>query len=140
MFFIVSHIFFRQETKFAKNSKSAIITSSKNFILDVGMEKEQKQELQWRASVLPIPAFHCILCTTHSGGMQEWIIQIPSIAILLFPSLHLKYFRIKFLLLVCSFYVHVQTTPTSVYRRRRRALNEFVVREVSLHSIQAACM
>ena len=36
----------------------------------------------------------------HSGGMQEWVIQIPSIPILvsvLFPSLHL---RIKFLLLV----------------------------------------
>ena len=35
--------------------------------------------------------------------MQEWVIQIPSIPILvsvLFPSLHLKYFRIKFLLLV----------------------------------------
>ena len=31
---------------------------SKNFILDVGMEKEQKQELGWRVSVLPIPAFH----------------------------------------------------------------------------------
>ena len=33
-------------------------TSSKNFILDVGMEKEQKQELGWRVSVLPNPAFH----------------------------------------------------------------------------------
>ena len=34
--------------------------------------------------------------------MQEWVIQIPSIPILvfvLFPSLHLKYFRIKFVLL-----------------------------------------
>ena len=30
-------------------------TSNKNFILDVGM---QKQELGWRVSVLPIPAFH----------------------------------------------------------------------------------
>ena len=30
-------------------------TSNKNFILDVGMEKEQKQELGWRVSVLPIP-------------------------------------------------------------------------------------
>ena len=28
--------------------------------LDVGMEKEQKQKLGWRVSVLPIPAFHCI--------------------------------------------------------------------------------
>ena len=25
------------------------------------MEKEQKQELGWRVSVLPIPAFHCTL-------------------------------------------------------------------------------
>ena len=35
--------------------------------------------------------------------MQEWVIQIPSIPILvsvLFPSLHLNYFRIKFLLLI----------------------------------------
>ena len=40
-------------------------TSNKNFtlILDVGMEKEQKKELGWRVSLLPIPAFHCILCT-----------------------------------------------------------------------------
>ena len=68
------------------------------------MEKEQKQELGWRVSVLPIPAFHhceplCCMYTVYSG-MQEWVIQIPSIPILvsvLFPSLHL---RIKFLLLV----------------------------------------
>ena len=26
-------------------------TSSKNFILDVGMEKEEKQELGWRVSL-----------------------------------------------------------------------------------------
>ena len=71
------------------------------------MEKEQKQELGWRVSVLPIPAFHC-----HSG-MQEWVIQIPSIPILvsvLFPSLHQKYFRIKFLLLVCI----VFENPTAI--------------------------
>ena len=71
------------------------------------MEKEQKQELGWRVSVLPIPAFHhcaceplCVACTQCT---VEWVIQIPSIPILvsvLFPSLHLKYFRIKFLLLV----------------------------------------
>ena len=41
---------------------------NKNFISDVGMEKEQKQELGWRVSVLPIPAFHhceplCVACT-----------------------------------------------------------------------------
>ena len=40
-----------------------VSTSNKYFILDVGMEKEQKQELRWRVSVLPFTAFHCILCT-----------------------------------------------------------------------------
>ena len=45
-----------------------IQTSNKNFTLNVGMEKEQKQELGWRVSVLPIPAFHhcgplCVACT-----------------------------------------------------------------------------
>ena len=43
----------------------------------------------------------CCMYTVYSG-MQEWVIQIPSIPILvsvLFPSLNLKYFRIKFLLL-----------------------------------------
>ena len=33
-------------------------TSNKKFVLDVGMEKEQKQELGWSESVLPIPAIH----------------------------------------------------------------------------------
>ena len=36
-----------------------------------------------------------IIIISHSGGMQEWVIQIPSIPILvsvLFPSLHLKYY------------------------------------------------
>ena len=42
------------------------LTSNKNFILDLGMEKEQKQELGWRVSVLPIPAFHCTLCTCNT--------------------------------------------------------------------------
>ena len=48
----------------------------------------------------------CCMYTVYSG-MQEWVIQIPSIPILvsvLFPSLHLKYFRIKFLLLVICIY------------------------------------
>ena len=40
-----------------------IITSNKNVVLDIGMEKEQKQELGWRVSVLPIPAFYCT-CNT----------------------------------------------------------------------------
>ena len=52
----------------------------------------------------------CCMYTVYSG-MQEWVIQIPSIPILvsvLFPSLHLKYyFRIKFLLLVHNIFTHV---------------------------------
>ena len=50
----------------------------------------------------------CCMYTVYSG-MQEWVIQIPSIPILvsvLFPSLHLKYFRIKFLLLVLFYDLH----------------------------------
>ena len=38
---------------------------TKILFLDVGMEKEQTQELGWRVSVLPIPAFHCTLCTCN---------------------------------------------------------------------------
>ena len=66
---------------------------------------------------------HCVHATHNgsSGGMQEWVIQIPSIPILvsvLFPSLHLKYFRIKFLLLVCIVFMCMRkkTTPTSGYK------------------------
>ena len=41
------------------------------FILDVGMEKEQKQELGWRVPVLPVPALHhceplCVACTQYT--------------------------------------------------------------------------
>ena len=43
---------------FVRMRIKTIQTSNKNFISDVGMEKEQKQELGWRVSVLPIPAFH----------------------------------------------------------------------------------
>ena len=54
-------------------------------------------------SCIPLYTVYMQHIMAHSGGMQEWVIQIPSIPILvsvLFPSLHLKYFRIKFLLLV----------------------------------------
>ena len=44
------------------DAKAAIFS----ILLDVRMEKEQKQELGWRVSVLPIPAFHCILCTCNT--------------------------------------------------------------------------
>ena len=105
-----------------------IITSNKNFILKYfrcretrdGKRTETRIGMEARVSVLPIPAFHCTLTVymqhimAHSGGMQEWVIQIPSIPILvsvLFPSLHLKYFRIKFLLLVCIVFMHMRTKP-----------------------------
>ena len=68
------------------------------------MEKEQKQELGWRVSVLPIPAFHhceplCVACTQCTVECRNGY-SIPILVSVLFPSLHLKYFRIKFLLLV----------------------------------------
>ena len=61
------------------------------------MEKEQKQELGWRVSVLPIPAFHHCEPLQWNAGMGNTDTLHPN---LLFPSLHLKYFRIEFLLLV----------------------------------------
>ena len=51
-------------------------------------------------SCIPVYTVYMQHIMAHSGGMQEWVIQIPSIPILvsvLFPSLHL---RIKLLLLV----------------------------------------
>ena len=53
----------------------ALQTSNKNFILSIGMEKEQKQELGWRVSVLPIPAFHhCeTLCVVYPGEKDRVI-------------------------------------------------------------------
>ena len=46
-------------------------------------------------SCIPLYTVYMQHIMAHSGGMQEWVIQIPSIPILvsvLFPSLHLKYF------------------------------------------------
>ena len=43
-----------------------VIIVTKFLFSDVGMEKEQKQELGWRVSVLPIPAFRCTLCTCNT--------------------------------------------------------------------------
>ena len=59
-----------------------IQSSNKNVILDVGMEKERKQELGCSVSVLPIPAFHCILCTCNKYSASSVIrisISDPSI-------------------------------------------------------------
>ena len=51
------------------------------------------------------------------ASKQEWVIQIPSTSIpilvsVLFPSLHLKYFRIKFLLLVLSLLQNLVYCPS----------------------------
>ena len=85
-------------------------------------------------SCIPLYTVYMQHIMAHSGGMQEWVIQIPSIPILvsvLFPSLHLKYFRIKFLLLVCIVFMRMRTKPhphpvisfkPHPHRRRRRAL------------------
>ena len=58
---------------------------AKDFILDVGMEKQQKQELGWRVFVLPIPAFpHCDMCNMYTvySEMQDLVMQIPSVPFL----------------------------------------------------------
>ena len=86
-------------------------TSNKNFILKYfrcrdGKRTETRIGMEGICithSCIPLYTVYMQHIMAHSGGMQEWVIQIPSIPILvsvLFPSLHLKYFRIKFLLLV----------------------------------------
>ena len=88
-----------------------IQTSNKNFILKYfrcrdGKRTETRIGMEGicitHSCIPSLLAIMCCMYTVYSG-MQEWVIQIPSIPILvsvLFPSLHLKYFRIKFLLLV----------------------------------------
>ena len=108
-----------------------VITSNKNFILKYfrcrdGKRTETRIGMEGICithSCIPLYTVHVYMqhIMAHSGGMQEWVIQIPSIPILvsvLFPSLHLKYFRIKIFLLVCIvFYAHArETTPTSGYK------------------------
>ena len=82
-------------------------TSNKNFILKYfrcrdGKRRETRIGMEARG-YLYYPFLHSLYTVymqhimAHSGGMQEWVIQIPSIPILvsvLFPSLalHLKYF------------------------------------------------
>ena len=90
------------------HARSAIIsstmslqtTSYKNFILKYFRCRDGKRT-ETRIGIEGICITHsCMHSTTVSHyvlGMQEWVIQIPSIPILvsvLFPSLHLKYFRI----------------------------------------------
>ena len=88
-------------------------TSNKNFILKYfrcrdGKRTETRIGMEGVCithSCIPLYTVYMQHIMAHSGGMQEWVIQIPSIPVLvsvLFPSLYLKYFRIKFLLLVTS--------------------------------------
>ena len=97
-------------------------TSNKNFILKYfrcrdGKRTETRIGMEGICithSCIPLYTVYMQHIMAHSGGMQEWVIQIPSIPILvsvLFPSLHLKYFRIKFLLLVCIVFMRMRTKP-----------------------------
>ena len=91
-------------------------TSNKNFILRCRDGKRTETRIGMEGicithSCIPLYTVYMQHIMAHSGGMQEWVIQIPSIPILvsvLFPSLHL---RIKFLLLVCIVFMHMRTKP-----------------------------
>ena len=94
-------------------------TSNKNFILKYfrcrdGKRTETRIGMEGICithSCIPLYTVYMQHIMAHSGGMQEWVIQIPSIPILvsvLFPSLHL---RIKFLLLVCIVFMRMRTKP-----------------------------
>ena len=93
--------------------------SNKNFILKYfrcrdGKRTETRIGMEGICithSCIPLYTVYMQHIMAHSGGMQEWVIQIPSIQILvsvLFPSLHL---RIKFLLLVCIVFMRMCTKP-----------------------------
>ena len=102
---------------------SVLPTSNKNFILKYfrcrdGKRTETRIGMEGICithSCIPLYTVYMQYIMAHSGGMQEWVIQIPSIPILvsvLFPSLHLKYFRIKFLLLlVCIVFMRMRMKP-----------------------------
>ena len=108
-----------------------IQTSNKNFILKYfrcrdGKRTETRIGMEGicitHSCIPPLRAIMCCMYTVYSG-MQESVIQIPSIPILvsvLFPSLHLKYFRIKFLLLVSYQNICKMFLFTSLYYRSPR--------------------
>ena len=126
-----------------------VLTSNKNFILKYFRCRDGKRTeirigmegICITHSCIPLYTVYMQHIMAHSGGMQEWVIQIPSIPILvsvLFPSLHLKYFRIKFLLLVCIVFMRMRTkphphpviseaTPTSSYKKGLEVLAVFAL-------------
>ena len=76
-------------------------TCNKNFILKYfrcrdGKRTETRIGMEGICithSCIPLYTVYMQHIMAHSGGMQEWVIQIPSIPILvsvLFPSLHLE--------------------------------------------------
>ena len=46
--------------------RNILLTSNKNFILKYFRCRDGETRLGWRVSVLPIPAFHCTLCTCNT--------------------------------------------------------------------------
>ena len=79
--------------------KHTYYTSNKNFILKYfrcrdGKRTETRIGMEGICithSCIPLNTVYMQHIMAHSGGMQEWVIQIPSIPILvsvLFPSLH----------------------------------------------------
>ena len=97
----------------------SIYTSNKNFILKYfrcrdGKRTETRIGMEGICithSCIPLYTVYMQHIMAHSGGMQEWIPSIPILVSVLFPSLHLKYFRIKFLLLVCIVFMRMRTKP-----------------------------
>ena len=88
-----------------------IITSNKNYRCRNGKRTETRNGMEGICiihSCIPLYTVYMQHIMAHSGGIQEWVIQIPSIPILVSPSLH---FRIKFLLLVCIVFMRMRTKP-----------------------------
>ena len=96
-------------------------TSNKNFILKYfrcrdGKRTETRNGMEGICithSCIPLYTVYMQHIMAHSGGMQEWVIQIPSIPFLvsvLFPSLHLKYFRIK-IFVTSIVFMRMRTKP-----------------------------
>ena len=54
----------------------------------VGMEKQQKQELRWRVSASPVPAFHHVHSIQWNAGQTSSIQILVSV---LFPYQHLQF-------------------------------------------------
>ena len=77
------------------------------------MEKEQKQEMGWRVSVLPIPAFHHSVQWNAGMGNTDTLHPISCFCSFSIPTSENKIFVTS----LYSFYAHAhETTPTSGYK------------------------